>query len=182
MAAGACCPLSCGVGTLVLTPASMGVVSTASHIDLSLRAPAGEGRAADMEQIGGMESLIGWVQRTCAAEIKRADSWQALHATMAANGLTLHARGNGLVVTAQDGTSIKASSIGRDLSKKALETRLGAFQAADGAKAPPKPARAYEPRPIASKADTAELFARYKDQQASRGAARAAELSGPPSS
>ncbi len=136
----------------------------------------GEGRAADMEQITGLESMIGWVRRTCADEIKTADSWQALHATMAANGLTMQARGNGLVVVAENGTAIKASSIARDLSKKALEDRLGPFTAADGTQAQPAQARAYEPRPMASRADTAELFARYQDQQNNRRAARSAEL------
>jgi len=140
------------------------------------RKRGGEGRAADMEQIAGIESLIGWVQRTCASEIKAADSWQALHATMAANGLTMHARGNGLVVTAESGTSIKASSIARDLSKKALEDRLGPFVAADGVRVQAVAKRAYEPRPMASRVNTAELFARYQDQQKNRSAARSAEL------
>ncbi|TKW64653.1 MAG: conjugal transfer protein TraI [Paracoccus denitrificans] len=140
------------------------------------RKRAGQGRAADMEQIGGLESLIGWVQRTCADEIKAADSWQALHATMAANGLSMQARGNGLVVTADNGPSIKASSIARDLSKKALEDRLGPFVAADGTRAQPTAKRAYEPRPMASRVNTAELFARYQEQQRNRSAARSAEL------
>lgn len=140
------------------------------------RKRGGEGRAADMEQIAGLESMIGWVRRTCADEIKAADSWQALHATMAANGLAMQARGNGLVVIAQNGTAIKASSIARDLSKKALEDRLGPFTAADAAQAQPAPARAYEPRPMASRVNTAELFARYQDQQNNRRAARSAEL------
>lgn len=138
------------------------------------RKRGGEGRAADMEQIAGIESLISWVRRTCVEEISAASSWQALHATMAANGLALRARGNGLVVTAESGTSIKASSIARDLSKGALEGRLGPFMAADGTQ--PTAVRAYEPRPLASRATTAELFARYRDQQNSRHAARTAEL------
>lgn len=140
------------------------------------RKRGGEGRAADMEQIAGLESMIGWVRRTCGDEIKAADSWQALHATMAGNGLALQARGNGLVVIANNGTAIKASSIARDLSKKALEDRLGPFVAAEDAKAPDTAARAYEPRPMASRANTAELFARYQDQQNNRRAARSAEL------
>ena len=140
------------------------------------RKRGGESRAADMEQIAGVESLIGWAKRTCADQLRAADSWQALHATMAANGLTLHARGNGLVVTAANGTSIKASSIGRDLSKNALESRLGSFVAADGTMADPTPSRSYEPRPMASRVDTTALFARYQEQQSSRHGARAAEL------
>jgi hypothetical protein len=140
------------------------------------RKRGGEGRAADMEEIAGLESLIGWVQRTCANEIKAADSWEALHATMAANGLSMQARGNGLVVTAENGPSIKASSIARDLSKKALEDRLGPFVAADGTRAQPAAKRAYEPRPMASRVNTAELFARYQEQQKNRSATRSAEL------
>jgi hypothetical protein len=140
------------------------------------RKRGGETRAADMEQIAGLESLIGWVRRTCADEIKAADSWRALHATMAANGLAMQARGNGLVVIAENGTAIKASSIARDLSKKALEGRLGSFVAADGTQAPVAPARAYEPRPMPSRVDTAALFARYQDQQNTRRFARTAEL------
>lgn len=140
------------------------------------RKRGGETRAADMEQIAGLESLIGWVRRTCADEIKAADSWRALHATMAANGLAMQARGNGLVVIAENGTAIKASSIARDLSKKALEGRLGSFVAADGAQVPVAPARAYEARPMPSRVDTAALFSRYQDQQSTRRAARSAEL------
>ncbi|MBS50755.1 MAG: TraI/MobA(P) family conjugative relaxase [Sphingobium sp.] len=140
------------------------------------RKRGGEGRAADMEQIAGLESMIGWVRRTCGDEIKAADSWQALHATMAANGLAMQARGNGLVVIAQNGTAIKASSIARDLSKKALEDRLGPFVPADGAQAPAPATRAYEPRPMASRVNTAELFARYQYQQSNRRTARSAEL------
>lgn len=140
------------------------------------RKRGGETRAADMEQIAGLESLIGWVRRTCGEDIKAAESWQALHATMAANGLAMQARGNGLVVIAENGTAIKASSIARDLSKKALEGRLGSFVAADGAQVPVAPARAYKARPTPSRVDTAALFSRYQDQQSTRRAARSAEL------
>lgn len=140
------------------------------------RKRGGETRAADMEQIAGLESLIGWVRRTCGEDIKAAESWQALHATMAANGLAMQARGNGLVVIAENGTAIKASSIARDLSKKALEGQLGPFVGADGTQPPVTPARAYEPRPMASRVDTTALFARYQDQQSTRRAARSAEL------
>lgn len=140
------------------------------------RKRGGETRAADMEQIAGLESLIGWVRRTCADEIRAADSWRALHATMAANGLAMQARGNGLVVIAENGTAIKASSIARDLSKKTLEGRLGPFMAAEGTQAPVAPARAYEVRSMPSRVDTAVLFSRYHDQQNTRRAARSAEL------
>lgn len=140
------------------------------------RKRGGETRAADMEQIAGLESMIGWVRRTCGDDIKAANSWQTLHATMAANGLAMQARGNGLVVIANSGTAIKASSIARDLSKTALEGRLGPFRAAEATQAPVASARTYEPRPMASRVDTTALFARYQEQQSKHRAARSAEL------
>ncbi len=136
----------------------------------------GEGRAADMEQIAGTESLIGWVRRLCSDELRAANSWQAMHDILAGNGLSIHARGNGLVITADNGVSIKASSVARDLSKPALEARLGVFTAADGSTPASSPTRTYEPRPMPSRIDTTELFARYRDQQNNRSAARSAEL------
>ena len=53
-----------------------------------------------------------------------------LHAVLSTNGLHLHPRANGLVITAQDGTTVKASSVGRELSKPKLEQRFGPFQPA----------------------------------------------------
>jgi hypothetical protein len=59
-----------------------------------------ENRAADMEHRAGVESLLGWIQRECIEEIAGAQSWTALHRVMRSNGLDLHERGNGLVITA----------------------------------------------------------------------------------
>jgi hypothetical protein len=51
---------------------------------------------------------------------------------MTRNGLHLHPRANGLVITADDGTTIKASSVSRDFSKPKLEQRFGPFQPRTG--------------------------------------------------
>jgi hypothetical protein len=96
------------------------------------RKRAGESRATDMEMAAGIESLIGWVRRTCADQIHQAQSWHELHSVMSAHGLQLHARGNGLVITAENGVTIKASSVARSLSKSALEKRLGSFEPGPG--------------------------------------------------
>lgn len=88
-----------------------------------------EARVADMEQHSGMESLVGWVKRQCLEDIRSSTSWAELHQVMRDNGLVLRERGNGLVVEASDGTMVKASTIARDLSKRALEARIGPFQA-----------------------------------------------------
>lgn len=134
-----------------------------------------EGRAADMEQHSGIESLVGWIKRECLEEIRGAMSWAGLHQVMRDNGLELRERGNGLVVEASDGTTIKASTLARDLSKPALEGRLGPFEASAERKAD-KPKRSYQKAPVRIRIDTTELYARYKDEQKNLTAARAEAL------
>ncbi|HCM7206558.1 TPA: relaxase/mobilization nuclease domain-containing protein [Salmonella enterica subsp. enterica serovar Typhimurium str. D23580] len=92
------------------------------------RKTAGENRAGDMERHAGVESLLGWIKRECADQIKSAQSWAELHAVMQRNGLELRERGNGLVITDGAGQGVKASSIARELSKTKLEARFGAFE------------------------------------------------------
>jgi hypothetical protein len=137
---------------------------------------AARGRAGDLEHAAGIESLIGWVRRECLEQIIAADSWSALHQVMQANGLNLQLRGNGLTITSADNTVIKASSVSRDISKTKLEKALGPFQAcvAKGRQVPP--ARQYRQRPMRSRMDTSELFARYQAEQKNCAAARAKEI------
>nr|AAY97952.1 DNA relaxase [Plasmid pMCBF1]ABO36589.1 DNA relaxase [uncultured bacterium pMCBF6] len=132
-------------------------------------------RAADMERHAGIESLVGWIKRECLEEIRGATSWADLHQVMRDNGLELRERGNGLVVEASDGTTVKASTLARDLSKPALEGRLGPFEASAERKAD-KPKRSYQKAPVRMRIDTTELYARYKDEQKNLTAARAEAL------
>lgn len=136
---------------------------------------ASENRAADMEQHAGIESLIGWIQRECAEQMRHAGSWTALHSLMRENGLRLHERGNGLVVNAEDGTSVKASSIGREFSKVRLETRLGTFVPAPEPDHAERPARTYDSRPLRSRMDTTSLYAAYQEAQQQAAESRVSE-------
>lgn len=125
-----------------------------------------EGRAADMEQHAGVESLIGWIKRECLGEIKDAKTWTDLHQVMRENGLELRQRANGFVIEAADGTMVKASTVARDLSKPKLEARLGllepnAEQQAERVQA----RREYKKRPVRSRVNTVELYAKYQDEQ-----------------
>jgi hypothetical protein len=88
-----------------------------------------ENRAGDMERHAGVQSLLGWIKRECADQIKGAQSWAELHVVMHSNGLVLQERGNGLVITDGAGIGVKASSVARELSKARLEQRFGAFEA-----------------------------------------------------
>lgn len=133
-------------------------------------------RAADMERHAGVESLVGWIKRECLEEIRGATSWAELHQVMRDNGLELRARGNGLVIEAGDGTTVKASTLARDLSKPALEKRLGGFEAAPERQEAKQERRSYQKGPVRLRIDTTELYARYKDAQKGLTAARAEAL------
>ena len=132
-------------------------------------------RATDMEHHAGIESLVGWIKRECLHDLRSASSWAELHQMMYNNGLQLRERGNGLVVAASDGTLVKASTLARELSKPALEARLGPFEAS-----PEKFALAGQPgyrkAPLRSRVNTTELYARYQREQKHLSAARSNAL------
>lgn len=133
-------------------------------------------RAADMERHAGVESLVGWIKRECLEEIKAAQSWAELHQVMRDNSLEMTPRGNGLVIRADDGTMVKPSTVARELSKPALEKRLGAFEAPPEWVERKQAKREYQKKPVRSRADTTELYARYKDEQKNLTAARVEAL------
>lgn len=128
-----------------------------------------ENRADDMEHHAGVESLIGWIQRSCKEQLGAATSWAQLHGTLAQHGLQLQARGNGLVIVADDGTTIKASSVGREFSKPKLELRLGQYLPAVPSQITRQgatKAKRYAKLPLASRFDTTVLYSRYQAAQA----------------
>jgi len=135
-----------------------------------------EGRAGDMEQHSGIESLVGWVRRECMDSMKGAASWAELHEVMRENGLELRERANGLVIAAPDGTMVKASTVARDLSKPALEARLGPFEASPERQAQTTAKRTYQKDPVRMRVNTVELYAKYKAEQKNLTAARAEAL------
>lgn len=132
----------------------------------------GENRAADMEQHAGVESLLGWIKRECAEHIDAAHMWATLHQVLREHGLEMRVRGNGLVITTEDGVAVKASSVGRNYSKRKLEARLGDFEPSPERPAGKKPARQYDKTPMPSRINTVELHARYKEVQRAESASR----------
>ncbi len=131
-----------------------------------------ENRAADMERHAGVESLLGWIQRECLADLNKAQDWAAFNSVLDSHGLRLMVRGNGFVFTDGEGTYVKGSSVSREFSKAKLETRFGSFQQDKTMQKTPTQRR-YEPRPVRSRFDTTELYARYIAEQRLTAAARA---------
>jgi hypothetical protein len=107
--------------------------------------------------------------------MQQAQSWEQLHAVLARNGLHLHPRANGLVISAGDGTTIKASSVSRDFSKPQLEQRFGPFQPTSVQAVAPKPHRRYERKPLGLGANATGLYAQYQVAQAQATAIRSRE-------
>ncbi|PWF54983.1 TraI/MobA(P) family conjugative relaxase [Massilia glaciei] len=133
-----------------------------------------ENRAADMERHSDVESLLGWIKRECQDQILGAQSWSSLHQVMRDHGLEICEHANGLIISANNGVSVKASSVHRKFSKKNLEGRLGSFTKSQVA-ATDSPQKQYEKKPMRSMVNTVELYARYKQAQQLAMDARVAE-------
>ena len=122
-------------------------------------------RAMDMERHAGIESLLGLVRRACHAQMREATSWEELHGVLLTHGLALRERGNGLVILADDGTAVKASSVHRDCSRARLEARLGPFTPGPAGTGG-HPSQAGQIRqPLRLRVETAALYALYQEQQ-----------------
>lgn len=122
-----------------------------------------QGKANDMERHAGIESLLSWVKEECAENLKAAKTWKDFHEVLATHGLTIKERGAGFIVeSADDGIAVKASSVDRAFSKKALEEKLGSFTPVEGAL--PKATKKYSKAPKI-KANTVELFGAYRKEQ-----------------
>ena len=122
----------------------------------------------------GQESFQAWLQRHAQGFID-ATSWEEFHGIADAHGVRLDLRANGFVFTNRRSLiHVKASSIDRQLSKAALEARLGAFVAADYEQRPEK--RDYEKRPTFCRIDTSRLWDEYQAQRELHKTLRQAKL------
>jgi hypothetical protein len=99
------------------------------------------------------QSFARWSQTRIgeALDLARIADWEELHAHLAAHGVRLMPRGNGLALV--DATRkkmhCKASALGRQWSKQKLVERFGAFQRGPSAERVAEAQRErYEPRPL----------------------------------
>lgn len=75
----------------------------------------------------GEPPLLDYARAAARQTFREAVSWSELHERLAEQGLYLERKGQGLVVT-DDHRHVKASSVDRCASLRALESRLGAYQ------------------------------------------------------
>ncbi|EJD3148801.1 relaxase/mobilization nuclease domain-containing protein [Salmonella enterica] len=131
-------------------------------------------QAADIEAQSGIETLTGYVAREVAPELRKATSWQDVHAIAAEHGLEINQRGAGLVI-GDPGLPLwtKASNCGRDLSLKALTDRLGPFEPSQQKQQrKERAAKPYAPKPRQKSPATAALFAQYQRERQANVTAR----------
>lgn len=129
----------------------------------TFRTQARPNAAINMEKAGDIESLTGWIQRNCLADLKDAQDWKTFGAVLAMHGLTLKARGNGFVFVSGE-LHVKASSIDRSLSKTSLEKRLGRFEGISPSFDEPK--KIYERKPLS--AGASRLWSEYQQEEQER--------------
>lgn len=112
-----------------------------------IKQTAGASRAADLEAHRGQESFIGYLRNELKGKLSTVENWEQFHALLNAAGVSVKLRGNGLVFVDSAGLHVKASSVGREFSKAALEKKFGAFP---GLPSPVsgKTKKAYRPRPL----------------------------------
>lgn len=125
-------------------------------------------RAQAMEAQTGQESFISYVQRQ-VQEIQVGD-WQSFHAELARKGIGYRLRGNGAIFTELNGkTNCKASSVGREFSKIALERKYGNFQEFQHSSGQVNQNQAiYDKAPKQEAARRSEHWQRYKEIRKTR--------------
>jgi len=95
----------------------------------------------------------------------QAQNWQEFHDRVSAFSISFKKRGNGLIIETDDKKQrMKASDLGRDFSKAALEEKLGPFkspQKQQKHKTTETQKAAYKPKPITKHPKTSKLWNRY---------------------
>jgi hypothetical protein len=90
-------------------------------------------RAIDCEAHQGISSFARWARENLRPAIRATElrSWDDVHEVCGRFGVTIRLHGNGLVFEdVARGVRVKASAVGRELSKARLCERLGAFEPA----------------------------------------------------
>ena len=105
------------------------------------------------ESARGEESFARWARTRIggAVELAPVADWQELHTRLAAHGVRIVPRGNGLALVdaTRDSLHCKASALGREWSKQKLVQRFGPFERGPSAERVAGAQRErYEPKPL----------------------------------
>lgn len=132
------------------------------------------GKAKAVEAHTGEQTLLGWIQAEAKSSLIQAveegKSWNALHQAMAEHGLMIKPRGAGLVITLADGSiGVKASSVDKSLSFKALTERFGPYILLESTQSAiqnlESPKRAYQKAPRQTDEAAQALYSDFQSQK-----------------
>ena len=90
--------------------------------------PSLQTKARDYENATGAKSAERVAIESAADALKAVSSWSDVHAALTAKGMRYEQKGSGALLWVGD-TAVKASSVGREFSRKRMEERFGPFEA-----------------------------------------------------
>lgn len=152
---------------------------TGRDLEPTTEAAKAKEEAKQAERHSGEQSFVTWMAVQVKPELDRdlasAKDWASVHAAFDKHGLVIKPHGAGLVIGDPAAkVFVKASSVDRQLSVKAMTAKFGQFQPkaqnADLGKAPEKtnaPA-GYKRGPTSARAEAKALYARYEAERAAR--------------
>jgi hypothetical protein len=122
-------------------------------------------RAGDLEAHHGEQSLLSWIQENVKSQLQavkaQGQGWSDLHAVLSEHGLIIQPRGAGLVIALADGSmAVKASSVDRGLSFKALTQQFGEYEPPQGLQHPNK-VEGYQRKPKQAHQEANSLYSQY---------------------
>ncbi len=89
--------------------------------------PSPHTKARDYENATGAKSAERIAIETASDALKVASSWSNVHSALAAKGMRYELKGSGALLWVGD-NAVKASSVGREFSRKRMEERFGPFE------------------------------------------------------
>ena len=101
-------------------------------------------KARDFENATGAKSAERRAIDEVPLLLRAACNWNDVHSSLAAEGIRFEQKGSGALIWVGD-TAVKASTIGREFSRKRLEERLGLFEPARENNAPRATEQVSEP-------------------------------------
>lgn len=132
----------------------------------------GNDRARVIEAHTGQQSFDGYIQErreSILEGIARSATWADVHQALARHGLEIQLRGNGCILSGRQDTKgnrrIKASSLARELSKAALESRFGVFTASllTAVELDALEQARFDARPLQRGPERGEMFKEYQE-------------------
>lgn len=124
-----------------------------------VRYSSSENKAADMENMSGLESLLSF-SKSLSPDLSAAKTWGEFHDRLAENGLVIKPKGNGLIIQNSEGITVKASSVAREFSKNSLEKKFGKYEISNSNV---EAVKTYNPTPI-DKASL-DLYEQYLNER-----------------